>query len=386
MTALAFKVPDLPDLRPPSITRLTVSDFRCYGRARLDGLSERSIVLTGPNGAGKTNLLEAISLLTPGKGLRGARNPEIARVAGAGGWAVAAELLTEQDLAPVALGTGLEPDGERRTVRVDGETAGQADLADHLSVVWLTPQMDRLFLEGPGGRRKFFDRLVYGFDTSHAGRVLQYEKVMRERSRLLRDGNRDEAWLGALEMQMAERGVAIAAARAELVRRLNGAFEDRKTPFPQPSLELKGEVDAWLASGISAVDIEDRLISALADARDHDSESGGAAIGPHRSDIEVMHVAKAMPAALASTGEQKALLISIVLAQSALALVEQGRCPILLLDEISAHLDEARRHHLYDALADLGGQVWMTGTDRSLFDGLGSSSRHIRVENGQIFE
>ncbi|MCR9256648.1 MAG: DNA replication/repair protein RecF [Alphaproteobacteria bacterium] len=371
---------------PLALSRLTVTDFRCYGRARLDldtGLDGGMVILTGPNGAGKTNLLEAVSLLTPGKGLRGARSQEIARSAGGGGWGVAAEI-DPGDGVPVGLGTGVEPGGERRAVRVDGENASQADLARYLAAVWLTPQMDRLFLDGPGGRRRFFDRLVYGFDTSHAGRVLQYEKALRERSRLLREGQGDAVWLGALETQMAERGVAIAAARRELIRRLNAALVGRGGPFPVPHLALTGELEGWLDDGMKAADVEDRLIESLAGSRAADAETGGASAGPHRSDVSVTHVAKQVPAAIASTGEQKALLISIVIAQAELAVAEQGRCPVLLLDEISAHLDEDRRAHLYAALKALGGQVWMTGTDLSLFEALGGDAQFIRIEDGRI--
>jgi len=372
-----------------AVRRLTVTDFRCYDRARLV-VEAPTVVLTGPNGAGKTNLLEAVSLLTPGKGLRGARNADIARTGGAGGWAVAAEVGagtgTRDGAGGIGLGTGVEPGGERRTVRIDGESASQADLAAHLAAVWLTPQMDGIFQGGPGDRRRFFDRLVYAFDTSHAGRVLQYEKAMRERSRLLRDGGGDPTWLDALETQMAARGVAIAVARAELVGRLNAALVDRDGPFPIPRLAPEGEIHAWLAQGLKAADVEDRLIEALAAARGADAETGGASVGPHRADIAVTHAAKGVPAALASTGEQKALLISIVIAQAELAVAERGHCPILLLDEISAHLDPDRRAHLYAALDRLGGQVWMTGTDRSLFEAVPGPVSHLRVEDGRIVD
>lgn len=364
-----------------SVARLVVTGFRCYATARLD-LDPRPVVLTGPNGAGKTNLLEAVSLLAPGRGLRRARLSEIDRHGGPGGWGVAATVLTPD--GPVDIGTGREAGSERRIVRIDGEAArGQTALADHVSAVWLTPDMDRLFREGAYERRRFLDRLVYGFDPAHAGRVTAYDQAHRERTRLLRDGGADPAWLLALEGTMVERGVAIAAARRDMVRRLSRALASAAGPFPGVHLGVAGTLEAWLGEG-PALAVEDRFRAALRADRPADAERGGAAIGPHRSDLEARHLAKDMPAALCSTGEQKAMLIAIVLAEAKLQAAERGVAPLLLLDEVAAHLDGERRAALFDELCLLSGQAWMTGTDMDLFAGLNGRAQHIAVATATI--
>ncbi|MEE8443757.1 MAG: DNA replication/repair protein RecF [Alphaproteobacteria bacterium] len=357
-----------------SVARISVTDFRCYARARLD-LDARPVVLSGPNGAGKTNLMEAISLLAPGRGLRRSRIAEIDRRGGAGGWGVSA-ILSAPD-GPIEIGTGR--DGERRIVRINGATArGQTALADYVSVVWLTPEMDRLFREGAHARRRFLDRLVYGFDPAHAGRVAAYEHALRERARLLREGNRDPSWAAALEDTMAARGVAIAAARRDMVQRLDRALAAARGPFPGVALAVTGELETWLAEG-PALAAEEQLRTALAHGRAVDAQSGGAAIGPHRSDLEARHLAKDMPAALCSTGEQKAMLIAIVLAEARLQAAERGVAPLLLLDEVSAHLDVEHREALFEELCELGVQAWMSGTDAAIFSALGDRAQHVAV-------
>lgn len=364
-----------------SVTRLRLSNFRCYAEAAFDG-DARPVVLTGPNGAGKTNMLEAVSYLGPGRGLRQSRLADIDRRNGAGAWAVAATV--DSPAGPVDLGTGRDPASTRRAVRVNGATAaGQSALADYVSLVWLTPQMDRLFLEGPAARRRFLDRLVFGFDTAHAGRVNAYEHAMRERARLLKSGRRDDGWLSALEETMAGRGIAIAAARRDMAGRLARACAEASGPFPAAGMTATGEVEDWLDQG-PALAAEDRLRQQLAEARNEDAATGRTSAGPHRSDFAVRHLEKDMPAELCSTGEQKALLIAVVLANARLQAAERGAAPILLLDEVAAHLDIDKRRALFEALLDLGVQAWLTGTDRHLFDELGLHAQFYTVADAAL--
>jgi DNA replication and repair protein RecF len=370
-----------------AVTRLTLSQFRCYESARLDA-DARPVVLTGPNGAGKTNLLEAVSFLAPGRGLRRARLSEVERLGApeGQGWAVAARVTTP--FGEVDLGTGRDPSkgegSERRLVRIDGRPVrGQVALAEHVAVVWLTPQMDRLFVEGTSGRRRFLDRLVFGFDPAHAGRLGRYELALKERARLLREGSRDASWLSALENEMATTGVSVAAARRDLVARVQAAVDQGTGPFPQAEVGVEGAIEDWLAAE-PALAVEDGMRRRLADARRQDAESGGAAIGPHRSDLRVRHRAKGMPAAFCSTGEQKALLVSIVLANARLMAAERGTPPLMLLDEVAAHLDEERRAALFRELLDLGAQAWLTGTDAGTFAGLGGAALLLRVEEARV--
>ncbi|HYE50985.1 MAG TPA: DNA replication/repair protein RecF [Azospirillaceae bacterium] len=384
----AAPVPSRAEASSLAVRRLTVTRFRSYAQARLE-LDRRPVVLTGPNGAGKTNLLEAVSFLAPGRGLRRAKLSEVERLQPPGtpwegpGWAVAA--LVDGPRGHVEIGTGRDPaaDGtERRLVRIDGQAArGQIALAEHVAVVWLTPQMDRLFLEGASGRRRFLDRLVFGFDPGHAGRLGRYENALRERARLLRDGGGDRAWLSALEDQMVTTGIAVAAARRELVARLGEACRRGVGPFPAPGLAVTGAVEAWLADR-PAVEAEEAFRRALADGRRQDADAGGATTGPHRSDLAVTYLAKDMPAELGSTGEQKALLIAIVLANARLMAAETGTPPLLLLDEVAAHLDSGRRTALFEEILAVGSQAWMTGTDASVFAELGGAAQPFRVEEG----
>lgn len=372
---------------PAAIERLMLTDFRCYESARLE-TGGRSVVLTGPNGAGKTNILEAVSLLTPGRGLRRSRLSEVVRQgpAFAGqqrAWAIAAKVATPTGVTDV--GTGLaEPGAEKRTVRIDGENArNQAALSEYLDAQWLTPQMDRLFLDGRSARRRFLDRLVYGYDPAHAGRISAYEHAMRERARLLRDGVVDNAWLSALEDTMVTKGIAVAAARSELVDRLGRFCRAPHGPFPGAELLLEGDVERWLTEG-PALEAEDNLRAALVASRSQDSAVGGAQVGPHKSDLHVRHLDKDQAAELCSTGEQKALLISIILADARMASAERGRTPVLLLDEVAAHLDKARREALFAELRAIGAQVWMTGTERALFEPLSGDALFFSVMDASV--
>lgn len=383
------------------IVRLSLSNYRNYGAARLDfaAVPEADpgtpVVLTGPNGAGKTNLLEAISFLAPGRGLRNARLGDVDRRdaasaagdAAAPGWAVAATIATGR--GRLAIGTGRVAAGEpgapeRRAVRIDGEPArGQAALAERLGVLWLTPAMDRLFVEGPAGRRRLMDRLVTGLDPAHASRLARYEQAMRERARLLRDGVADAAWLAALEEIMAAEGVAVAAARRDAIERLDRACAEAAGIFPRARLNLVGAVEDWLAA-MPALAAEERMRELLARGRSADALSGGAGFGPHRSDLAVIHAGKGVPAEAASTGEQKALLIAILLAQAQLQQAMRGEPPLLLLDEVAAHLDAVRRAALFETLAGLAGQAWMTGTDVALFAPLRGAARFLTVADGAL--
>jgi DNA replication and repair protein RecF len=380
-----------------AVRRIVLTDFRCYRRAELTAPAA-PVVLYGANGAGKTNLLEAISFLAPGRGLRRARMAEIERRRAEGepagpGWAIFATLDTPE--GERGIGTGRDPagrgpdrapddDSDRRVVRIDGAAAkGQSALAELVTLLWLTPEMDRLFDGGRSERRRFLDRIVLGFVPDHARNLAGYEQAMRERNRLLKEGRFDEAWLGALEQGMAEAGVAVAAARRQVVGRLAIAAEAALGPFPIPDLALAGDTEAELADG-PALAAEDALRRRLAESRRADAEAGRALAGPHRSDLVVQHRAKAMPAALCSTGEQKALLVALILAAARLLKLQRGAAPLLLLDEIAAHLDAERRAALFDEIEALGAQAWMTGTDAELFAALGGRAAFVNVADGSL--
>lgn len=378
-----------------AVLSLSLRDFRNYAELHLR-LSGQPVVLTGPNGAGKTNILEALSFFSPGRGLRRARLSEVSRATGQPircCWAAHAELASA--VGPVAIGTGLleamgdEEMTERRIVRINGEPAASANgLAEYLDVVWLTPQMDRLFVEGLSTRRRFMDRLVYGLDGGHARQVAAFERAMRERNRLLKTGigkaaGADPAWLAALESQMAEHGVAVAAARREALGRIEAGMALATGPFPRARLAAQGVIEAWLAD-MPALAAEEKYRAVLAERRGIDREAGAATEGPHRSDMAVWHAEKDQPAALCSTGEQKALLIAITLANARLIRARRQMAPLMLLDEISAHLDARRRAALYEELLALGGQVWLTGTDDDLFAGLAGQAEFFTVADGVV--
>lgn len=379
------------------ISRLRLTSFRSYPLAEVNAGSH-PVVLVGPNGIGKTNLLEAVSLLVPGRGLRGAPFSELASVvrdegavslrtdagkAESGkGWAVAARL--ERPQGPLDIGTGVTPPAlERRQVRINGEATTAVELAQHLSALWLTPAMDRLFAEGASGRRRFFDRLVLALYPDHAGHVARFEAAMRQRGRLLEERAPDPAWLDALERRMAEHGVAVAAARQEALAALRELIQAQpEGPFPQSLIALDGAVEEAL-EGAKALDVEDWLAQELKARRSADQASGRAGLGVHRTDLMVTHAPKAMPADRCSTGEQKALLIGLILAQARLIANQSGHWPILLLDEVAAHLDATRRAGLFDILVKMGVQAWMTGTDASLFDALGTDAQIMTIEAGR---
>ncbi len=365
------------------ISSLILSNFRCYESARLMDLSSGLIVLYGANGAGKTNILEAISLLSPGRGLRSAKNTEIQCQHAGAPWAVAADVQT--DYGTMRLGTGLEAGKEKRIVRINGENAsGQSALAEHVACVWLTPQMDRLFIDSASQRRKFLDRLIFAFDPGHSGRVARYENAMSQRSKLLREGKDEPVWLQSLEAQMSEAGIAIAAARLEFVQRLQAACESAQTEhFPLANLRAAGTIEELLTR-TPAAEVEDLFAYQLRESRARDALTGGATTGPHKGDLQVRYAAKDMAADQCSTGEQKALLIGIILAHARLIAAERGAPPVLLLDEVAAHLDEGRRAALYDLLQELGGQVWLTGTDINLFDAIQNRAQFFEVRDGKV--
>ncbi len=369
------------------ISKLTLTNFRNYAALSID-LRPGAVVFCGDNGAGKTNLLEAISLLTPGRGLRRAPYADIAREDGDGGFALHARL--DGPEGEVEIGTGIsggDAIGEGgRKVRINGAAARSAEeMLEWLRVVWLTPAMDALFTGPAGDRRRFLDRLVLAIDPGHGQRALDYEKAMRGRNRLLAEGSRDGAWFDAIETQMAETGVAMAAARAELVRLLAAMIERLPAtgPFPQADIGLEGVLESEVAT-MPAIDVEERFRRALAEGRLRDRAAGRTLDGPHRSDLLVRHRHKDMPAELCSTGEQKALLVGIVLSHARLTGEMSGMTPVLLLDEIAAHLDAGRRAALFAILEELNCQTFMTGTDAALFSSLAGRAQFLTVDHGTV--
>lgn len=353
----------------PHLARLTLTDFRSYASAEV-AAGAGLIAVTGDNGAGKTNLLEAISLLAPGRGLRGTPLSDAARNGGAGGFGIAVELAAQG--GGVAIGTGAAATApDRRLLRINGAAAPAAALGEWLSVLWLTPAMDRLFSEPASGRRRFLDRLVLALAPGHASQAARYDAAMRARTRLLTaDAAPDPAWLDALERQMAEHGEAVTRARTETVAALDAALAQVPDgPFPAARVSIDVATPHDLAAALRA-------------ARGVDAAAGRATVGPHRADLAVVHAAKSQPAARGSTGEQKALLIGIVLAHAGLVAARLGRTPLLLLDEVAAHLDPGRRAALFERLAATGAQVWMTGTEAALFDGI--AAQRLGVSDGRV--
>lgn len=365
------------------LSSLKLHNFRCYEQARLDDLSSGLIVLSGANGAGKTNVLEAVSFLSPGKGLRGAKALEVQRQNSPQAWAVSAAVETR--FGDVQIGTGLDAQTEKRIVRIQGRDAKtQSALSEYMSCVWLTPQMDGLFIDSSRERRKFLDRLVFAFDPGHSGRTTRYENAMAQRSKLLREGMGNDSWLSGLEAQMAETGIAIAAARLDFAQRLQSACERSEDEFfPRADLNVTGTIEELLKRA-PALEVEEMFGYQLQQSRANDAIHGGASTGPHKSDLQVRYAAKNMAADQCSTGEQKALLIGLVLAHARLIAAERGAPPILLLDEVAAHLDEQRRAALYDLLIALGGQVWLTGTDHNLFTAIEGRAQFFGVDHAKI--
>ncbi len=363
---------------------LRLAQFRSYARAEVATGGE-SVALFGPNGSGKTNLLEAVSLLVPGRGLRRAAPEELARRALGVGWRLSAEVASPE--GPAEIVTGVEAGG-RRNVEIDGAIATQTALGRHMRQIWLTPAMDRLWSDAPAERRRFLDRMTLGFAPDHGTDVAGYERAMRERGRLLKDGMLTGPWLDGLEAQMARLGARIARARAGALAAVTAAQGAAETAFPRAELEILGPLEAAFAQATAAEEDLDlaeareaaALSRALGIARPADAAAGRALSGPHRSDLGAVYAAKEMPAAACSTGEQKALLISLCLSNARALAVATGAAPVLLLDEVAAHLDTGRRAALYGEIAALGAQAWMTGTGPELFDALPQRTLRIRVE------
>ncbi len=372
------------------IDALTLTAFRNHAHLRIVP-GHSSVVLYGANGSGKTNVLEAVSLLAPGQGLRRAAYADVAAQNGDGSWAVAARVVTPGRVLDI--GTGQQASvgtGSGRIVRIDGETqSGSGVLADFVEIVWLTPQFDGLFTGPAGDRRRFLDRLILTFDPGYRLRIGHFERAMRSRNRLLEDGVRDPSRFGGLEHIMAETGVAVAAARVETVSALAAAIQRRRerepsNPFPWADITISGEIERDLAV-MPAVDVEDAYLIRLAQGRERDRAAGRALSGPHLADLVVVHGPKSMPARLCSTGEQKALLVGLVLAHAELlARHRGGAAPILLLDEIAAHLDAQRRAALFAEILQLGTQAWMTGTDRQPFAALENSAHFLDLGDVQM--
>ena len=372
----------------PRLVRLILEDFRTYAALDL-AVSRRLVALIGENGVGKTNLLEALSLFTPGRGLRRAELSDMARRPGPGSFAVSAAI--ETPYGEHRLGAGLaapDPDGQAsRAFRIDGVTmTSPAAFAEHVRIVWLTPDLDGIFRGPAGERRRFLDRLVLAVDAAHGSRVSGLERALRSRNRVLEENPTDTRWLDALEREVAELGIAVAAARRETVERLAGlilATRNDASPFPFAALTLQGNIDALVAT-LPAVDAEDRYRAILRENRTRDRAASRTLIGPQASDLLVRHGPKNLPAETCSTGEQKALLVGLILAHARLVTAMSGIAPLVLLDEVAAHLDPGRRSGLYQALENLGGQVWMTGADPALFAELEGRADLLHVTPGRV--
>lgn len=372
------------------LQRLSLVNFRSYHAAQINLDRAGPVVLTGQNGAGKTNLIEAISMLTPGRGLRRATLDELAFAEGDGSWAVSAEI--EGMLGFATLGTGIEPPAgddttNSRKCRIDREpVSSAAAFADHLRVIWLTPSMDPLFTGPAADRRRYLDRLVLAVDAQHSSRVSALERSLRSRNRLLEDQRSDAHWLDAIEHETAEVAVAVSAARYETVNRLSAALDaarDEAPAFAMPRIALEGWMEnQWPVS--SAREVEDRYRELLRESRGQDAAAGRTLEGPHRADLKVFHVGKGIAAADASTGEQKAMLIRLSLAHAHLIKDMTGYAPVMLLDEVVAHLDPVRRAALYEALTSIGAQVWMTGADPAAFADIADRAQWFDVKPGGI--
>jgi DNA replication and repair protein RecF len=397
------------------LSSLSLTNFRNYEYARLE-VSPEPVVLIGENGAGKTNILEAISLLSPGRGLRRAKLSEIDRnsplpsplpLAGEGifcslspqggglgrgnPWAISAN--GHGRLGEVKIGTGRATDNpedsDKRIIKIDGKiTRGQAELSRHLSIIWLTPQMEQLFTEGAQAGRKFLDRLVYSFDADHASRINEYDYAMRERNKLLQynRGRADLSWLDALEQTMTACAVAIAGARLSTCEHINYTIAASPLSFPKALVDVAGFAENLLKNGNTGLEVENALKTAYADGRNQDAAAGRTLTGTHRSELRVTHILKNMPVEACSTGEQKALMMSVVLAQARSGARWHGVVPLILLDEVAGHLDATRRLELFEEICDIGAQTWMTGTDASLFVGLEGKAQFFKVDNGKIFK
>lgn len=379
------------DVKKLSLSSLTLSNFRNYEYARVE-TSSVPVVLTGENGAGKTNILEAISLFSLGRGLRRAKLSELDSLSAYNTnqpWAIASNI--NGRMGEVKIGTGRDTETientDKRIVKIDGKPVrGQAELARHVSLIWLTPQMEQLFSEGSSAGRKFLDRLVFGFDAEHATRVNDYEYSMRERNRLLQYGRADADWLCVLEQKMAECAASIAMARISTCEHINYTISASPLSFPKAYIDVSGFAEDLFKNGKSAVEIENSLKNAFASYRGQDAASGRTQIGTHRSELKVIHLGKNMQAENCSMGEQKAMMLSIILAQTRSGALWHGVVPIILLDEVAGHLDSSKRAELFEEIFDTGAQVWMTGTDIALFADLLGKAQFFKVDNGNIVQ
>ena len=374
-------------MTPSRIHRLTLTHFRNYRAAGLEAAADM-VALVGPNGAGKTNCIEAISFLSPGRGLRRATLEDVADNQGDGSWAVSAQV--EGALGLGTLGTGIDaprPDtAVSRRCRIDREPVNSATaFGDHIRMVWLTPAMDGLFMGGASERRRFFDRLVLAIDSEHSSRISALERSLRSRNRLLEVRNYDDHWCDAIERETAELAVAVAATRGQTAARLTGMLNARAQASAFPSAQIA--LDGWMENALvteTATAVEDRYRQILRDNRPRDAIAGRTTDGPHLTDLQVIYAPKSMPARDASTGEQKALLIGLVLAHATLVAEMTGIVPLLLLDEVVAHLDPNRRTALFEELRKLGAQVWLTGADPAAFAEIGAGGEVFDVESGQV--
>lgn len=376
-----------------SISSLTLSGFRNYGYARME-ISPSPVIITGENGAGKTNILEAISLLSAGRGLRRAKLSEIDKITPTANrqpltnyWAVSATASGRQ--GEVKIGTGRDAENvdnaDRRIIKIDGKIVkSNTELARHLSIIWLTPQMEQLFNEGTSAARKFLDRLVFSFDAEHASRSNEYEYNMRERNKLLQSMRYDDTWLSVLEQKMAGCAVAIAGARILTCEHVNYTISSSSLSFPKAYVDVSGFAENLLKSGKTSLEVEEELKNAYKNGRSQDAATGRTLTGVHRSEFKVTHLTKNMLAENCSMGEQKALMLSIVLAQARSGARWHGITPIILLDEVAGHLDAGKRAELFEEIRDTGAQVWMTGTDISSFSELQGKAQFFKVEGGDI--
>jgi DNA replication and repair protein RecF len=381
MTALANPATDNVQWQKSLwLSKLMVTNFRNYSQAQIK-VHAPAVVLTGQNGVGKTNLLEAVSLLAPGRGMRRGRREHWPNIAsGKANWAVSGTLESHYGSIQIGSGIASEAAPAGRVMRIEGQTVSQMEVGEYITVSWLAPHMDGIFVDSPGARRKFLDRLVIAFDPAHIGRMVRYEKALRQRSRLLAEDSSDTVWLKSVEAILAETAVAVTAARQTLIQDLNHEAEKGWLGFPGVRLDLTGDTEEWLGE-MPAVQVEDKLMAAAQAAR----LAGNMIMpGPHCSDLQAVHLTSQTPAYLASTGQQKAILIAVVLAHARMQERRLGRAPIMLLDDVVAHLDAERRGSLFEAVGLLGGQCWCSGSDEQQFDSLIGKAQFIKVKSSQL--
>ncbi len=363
------------------VSNLNLTNFRNYESTNIN-IGENSVIITGNNGVGKTNILEAISLLTPGSGIRRATTKDFIKHNSNGIWGVSAECNTM--VGKTSIGTGFnEKTPNRRAVKINGVFTNQNALSDYLSCIFLTPQMDRLWIENPSNRRKFIDRIIFGYDPAHSGIISAYEKSLKNRSNALKNGIHDDIWLSAMEKDIANHGVAIASSRINIIERLNEFISKSLKTFPSAILKCEGIIENWL-NDFSASDTEDKFIQHLKSSRSQDTITGGAEIGVHKSDIIAINLEKNIPANLCSTGEQKSLLIRIILGNLQMQKLDIGLMPILLLDGVSAHLDNEKLTALLESITELNPQVWYTATEYKKFGEINKNLLHFYVEKNMV--